>query len=111
MSECDCIFCNSKCPECGSIDIEFKYKAVFQCENTEQDEITLEHDEDEVELQCRNCGGWIEEPGYSVNNRLGGLSMALDRALDLPCFMTLTHKKGGKIKAEAIRFQSAKDTE
>jgi hypothetical protein len=111
MDECDCVFCNSKCPECGSIDIEYEFKATFRCRNTEQNEITLERGEDGIELECQNCGKWIEEPENSINNKLGSLTIALDRALNLPDFITFAHNKGGKIKAEAIRFQSAKDTE
>jgi hypothetical protein len=111
MDECNCVFCNSKCPECGSTNIEYEYRVSFTCENTEQDEITLERGEGGIELKCRGCGEWVEEPRYSVNNRLDRLSVALNNALDLPSIITFSHKKGGKIEADAIRFKPANNTE
>jgi hypothetical protein len=91
---CPCAFCNSKCPECGSADIGFQFKAVFWCEKDIQDKIKLDKDFDQIKMTCKNCGASIEDESFD-NHRL-----AIDNALDFPISLTLSHDKDGKMKPE-----------
>ncbi len=52
---CKCVFCHSKCPKCGSTDVEVAFKMGFAYRNNVPDKIHLTRTDDEMELYCHKC--------------------------------------------------------
>ena len=68
--ECECILCNSKCPKCGSteVDIDFNLKCSYQ--NQIEDVITIDIKEVEnVYLYCESCD-YSEENNEKLTNAI-----------------------------------------
>jgi len=95
---CDCLFCNSKCPECGSTDIEVKCGAEFTFKNDTEDSISIDQEWGRIQLYCESCG--LETDSRNPKYRkLGALQSAIVRSLGIPAFISFEHKEGGKIEA------------
>ena len=90
---CDCIFCNSKCPECGSTDIHAMFTVDFDFRNETQDSISIDHTFGMMTLDCDECG-----ESFFNDDRLTGLQNAFHTVLDLPGSIHAKYKKGGKIE-------------
>ena len=45
-----CVFCQSKCPQCGSVDIEVEYRRFYDVESDK-----LEFYESTAEIKCNTC--------------------------------------------------------
>ena len=95
---CDCIFCTSKCPECDSINIGVTYKPVFKYENGDKNRISISRMEDEVDLECNDCGVMLEANMYKTDSRLNAIITAVDRILQLPSGVDVDINKNGKIE-------------
>ena len=52
----DCIFCNSKCPECGSINVNVKVNFVYEYSNGQMNKLYLSQDFEKILLTCEECG-------------------------------------------------------
>jgi len=98
---CDCLFCNSKYPECGSTDVEVNFKLGFSYSNNSENEIELNRDNDEIEMKCNKCDAWLDEGPY-----LDSLLYALERAIDPPSILGTKIDANGKINIERFRFTS-----
>ena len=101
----ECIFCNSKCPECGSINVTVTYRPCYQYTNDEKDRLILSRQEDRIELECEECGEqssseWEEDP------RLDNLMIALGRALNLASEVECKHRRNGEIEVKHYEWQS-----
>ena len=81
---CGCIFCSSKCPECGSIFIDVTFKAKFNYHNNTKNEIRLYSEIGEIELSCQECGETFESNDYEQDDRLDNLLNEIESALKLP---------------------------
>jgi hypothetical protein len=54
--ECDCIFCNFNCPECGSVDIEVEFTPRMRTMNFWKNRIELTCDDmDFFQIECDEC--------------------------------------------------------
>jgi len=93
--KCDCLFCNSKCPECGSTAINVRFKVEYEYDNDSIDEIFIFQTESSIELECKSCGS---EPDR-YDQRLNPLRRALHRDLDLPGNKSFDIEEG-KIKSK-----------
>jgi hypothetical protein len=100
--ECDCIFCNFKCPLCGAEEIEITYSPVFTCSNVARDIIIISRDTDGLELNCQECDTWLDYENDS--EKLEPLRKALNKRLGIP---TTTHFKydedHGEIKGLQVK--------
>ena len=56
QKECDCLFCNSKCPGCGSDDVGVLFRPTFIYDNDTNDSIDIAYVDVEAELTCNECG-------------------------------------------------------
>lgn len=103
-SECDCIFCNSKCPECDSTDVRVQFKLGFSYENDTEDSISLSREPGEIELICEECDTWI------ISNfnegRLDKLLSILSQAIDPPSELSANIGENGKIEYVKKRFKT-----
>ena len=52
---CDCIFCNSKCPVCGSINVRVKFIIEGEYANSTEDQITIVHNIVGVRVKFNQC--------------------------------------------------------
>jgi len=98
-TSCDCIFCHSKCPECGADDVEISFYPGFSCHNDTEDSIVFSRTDDKIELHCSECGEWIEEDEFSPG-KLDPLFNALNRSFDIPSMKVFKRKTGGIIESE-----------
>ena len=89
MAKCDCIFCKFKCSKCGAEDIKVTYSPVFTFRNIKEDFIAVLRETDMLELECTECGGWIE-PGDELVKVLNG-------RLGIPTSMIFKHKNDDDI--------------
>ena len=94
---CDCVFCNSKCPECGSTEIHVEYTLKYEYDNDTEDSILVPSPEVSLTLQCFNCGYW--NPGNS-DDRLKLLSKALWEHLGVQPITFIHHKDHGEIETK-----------
>jgi ribosomal protein S27E len=54
---CDCIFCNFKCPECGSTDIYVRFKAETLITSFVRNKLKFSFDGfRDFEVECHYCG-------------------------------------------------------
>lgn len=81
--KCDCLFCNSKCPNCGSIDVSVDFKVKYHYDNDSLDSISILNEGIYIELTCNECGEIFSygEIDFDQGNdeRLQSLHVALDR--------------------------------
>ena len=103
--ECDCLFCNSKCPECGSEAIHVTFQPSYEYDNDTEDRIFVFSTEDSIKVGCGGCGGTFGE--HETEQRLHPLIRALRKYLDLPGNKSFRHKHGGSIKG--VQYISAKE--
>ena len=112
---CDCIFCNSKCPECGSTDIRVKYLIEYEYENHMEDHITVSQDIAGVYLLCNSCGEemsdsisfWVDDYSFHISEpdeRLEPLSKALFEVY--PNLKEFSYKGGGEISVSDSTVKS-----
>ena len=47
---CDCIFCSSKCPQCGSSKIKVTFWPMFRYDNDDEDLIMISRGTDRIDL-------------------------------------------------------------
>lgn len=52
--KCDCIFCQSKCPECGSREVEVDC-IIRQGYHPKPDKIKIDIDMQDLTIRCSNC--------------------------------------------------------
>ncbi len=104
-TDCDCIFCNSECPECGSTAITVRYRPGIQYDNCTGDVIRFERNEDWIEVTCIGCGGEFESDQWNKDPRLDRLLSALGRTL-LADVIKCEHKEGGTIDVSHYEVKS-----
>ena len=95
MAKCNCIFCKFKCSKCGAEDIKITYSPVFTFRNITEDFIAVLRETDMLELECTECGAWIE-PGDELVKVLNG-------RLGIPLSAIFKHKDNGKIETVQLR--------
>ena len=86
---CDCIFCVSKCPECGSIDINVNLIVKYGFHNDIMNKITFSMEDSGISLQCNDCG---EELTYG-----GDDFMDLGPGIEDPRLQPLYRAVGGYV--------------
>ena len=82
--KCDCIFCHSKCPECGSINIDVEFKLSYEYSNGAQDVIAMHWRDSGIEIKCRDCGETYRHDDWERDERLEPLHAAIAGHLQLP---------------------------
>ena len=93
--ECDCLFCNSKCPECGSEAIHVTFQPSYEYDNDTENRIFIFSIEDCIKVECDDCGGSFGE--HETDQRLHPLIRALRQYLNLPGNKSFRNKHGGGI--------------
>ncbi len=72
--KCDCIFCISKCPDCGSTDIEVDFSASYNYDNAIDDTIVISlQNVCEITIRCHACNSEFQD--------IDGLEDKLHKAL------------------------------
>jgi len=100
---CDCIFCLSHCPDCGSSNINVRFKPEFNYSYEDGDEfINVEYDYDKVEIHCQNCDYW-----QRTDNSL--LLNFISSALDLPSDLFIERKEDRTIAIRRYNTNLVKD--
>ena len=107
QKQCGCLFCNSKCPECGSESISVEFTVKYEFANSSKDSIHVSQTEDMIELQCDHCGSDFGESDFYGDDdpRIEPLRLALFKALDLTANCTLKCKDG-EIRSEQFVMKS-----
>jgi ribosomal protein S27E len=96
---CDCIFCNAKCPDCGSTQVEIIYKPEYTLSNDMENNLDIRVTDSHVELTCEDCGAWIQD---DTDGRLNVLGQALYKHIGVSEHqITIEH---GKIKTAAVTW-------
>lgn len=78
MKECDCPFCNSECPECGSNAVHVTFNVQFEYTNDTDGFILISHTGDDIELRCEACSGVFA----GADQRLERLSRSMRTLVD-----------------------------
>jgi len=76
--KCGCLFCNSKCPACGSTTIRVRFKVEYEYRNDSMNAISIDQTDDGICLECETCGKSFED-----DPTLDALRLALFKSLDL----------------------------
>lgn len=79
-TRCDCLFCHSKCPECGSTRIQVEFNIECYYDNHFEDTIRIFQSIKVTELQCRDCDLEIETEWGPDEDQIGLLE-PLEKAL------------------------------
>ena len=99
-AKCDCLFCNSKCPQCGSTLIHVKLGIEYEYDNDSMDKITIQQSNDYIELECEECGNFFVQDTFDGGvSDLDSLSNALLKTLNQP------HKIACKIDRGVIEHE------
>lgn len=53
--KCDCVFCNSKCPECGSEQVSVRFLMGYEYNNDTHNELCFGGAGTYVKLKCHGC--------------------------------------------------------
>ena len=107
--ECDCIFCTSKCPECGSEAISVKFKVEWEYDNEDLNKIHISQTKANIEVDCEDCGETFElgDYGFGDDKRLLPLRKALSTELGLPNILSIAIDKKGEFLRKQVRMASA----
>ena len=100
-SKCDCIFCNSKCPGCGSEAIDVEFNVQFKYKNNSTDWISVNRIQDSIILECAGCGREFDSE-FEHDAELNPLRQALSRGLVLPGETTFDCNDG---KIEVTQYE------
>jgi hypothetical protein len=100
--ECECLFCNAKCPECGSDNVTVRYEPIFEFENDSHNRIDIYMVGARVSLSCLSCYEDFETIGDEVDPAMQPLVEATRKALDIP---TCVHYKSAEHRDDNGRFE------
>ena len=90
---CECAFCNSKCPECGSLDVSVAFTPRMTYDNRYENRLILKPESiRSLQMKCRKCGA------VSSGKKLNLLKDALKATLH---FCAL-HKPNGKVVIQDV---------
>ena len=81
---CDCIFCNSECPECGSINIKVNFNVGYEYNNNIEDRIVIKNPGRYLRIHCKACGEISERGLNNEMEKLKALEEALMAYIKLP---------------------------
>lgn len=98
---CGCVFCNSKCPACGSIHVDVKFKIAFEYSNDEKNRISLSQDLGSIEVQCEDCDEWIVSDEFEDNDDLDNLHNALKDTMGIGHEVEITIDEEGKVACQS----------
>ena len=91
-SNCNCIFCQSKCSECGSKHVNVRFKPEFEYSFEEgENTIDISYDYYLIELHCQDCDHH-EETYHSP------LVSFISKCLELPSGVYVTRNKDKKVE-------------
>ena len=107
--ECDCLFCTSKCPECGSTAISVRFNMKWEYDNEDLNMIHISQNENSIEVDCEDCGETFElgEYGFGDDKRLLPLRKVLLKELDLPRMIVIAIDEKGDFSRKQCTFTSA----
>ena len=78
---CECIFCNLKCPECGSTDINLEFNVESELIKDREDSIWIDQFVNLLDLSCYDCDLYITK-AWDDYERLELLE-PIERALNM----------------------------
>ena len=91
--QCECLFCNTRCPECASLDVMVKFIPHISYDNQYENRIIFDVEGlRKLQMECKKCGK------VSSSKELQLLKKALKETL---CFCAL-HKPNGRIRIEKV---------
>jgi hypothetical protein len=108
---CDCAFCNSKCPECGSTHVRVEHSIRYEYNNEGKDRIQIGPPEISLKLDCASCYLSFEYGDWEPDERLEPLLRALGRHLGLQGQTIIQHEGGGKTDRTEVTDQLLRDAE
>ena len=106
--QCDCIFCNCKCPECGStmVDVLFKPTYVLRRGYEDDSELRFQVQETEVKIECDVCDAM---PESSHSDKLSHMVNYLGEQIGLPETVTIKKNEDGSIDIEHYSAKPSKE--
>ena len=102
---CDCAFCNSKCPECGSSHVRVVYSLWYEYNRGDEDRIQIESPRINLRLHCASCFLSFEYHDWEPDEPLEPLVKALWRHLGIQGETTIQHEDGGEIGRPVVKDQ------
>lgn len=116
---CDCIFCQSRCPECGSNNVEVEFTPTYYYKNNVLNEIQPQIRRVRLVVTCEACGGRFAagKEGEDEDPRIWGLGTAIAREFKVGriFFSTGEHDHGikpvGKFKKAPVRKRKVRHAE
>jgi len=98
--KCSCIFCNSKCPQCGAKNIKVTYSPVFSFHNDSENYIIINRRSDRLELLCLECDALIDHDALGpAAEKLERLTKCLSDSLGIPITTDFKFQDHGDIES------------
>ena len=95
--DCDCIFCNSKCPECGSENIQVSFRPRYRFLNSNKNCITVTCKFYNGEIKCFECKAFLASRPVRSAKHLDKLTKQLLKVLDLPLKTRIKIEDNGEV--------------
>lgn len=102
--DCACIFCKSKCPECGSVDVKVRFKPEYRYKNNQEDLIRIQLVAHRAELDCNECGKYFE----THDAHMAPLARVIAKVLDFNVLYEVPISKNMKISTKIYRAPESK---
>lgn len=105
---CECIFCLSKCPECGSKNVSVRYQPEFEYSYSEDDNsIDIDISYERLEIICEDC--YKSFTNDSSSKEYSPLVAAISDAIKLSNHMHVERKKNGEIELKHYTYEFVKE--
>nr|BDD44341.1 hypothetical protein 17 [Desulfobacterales bacterium] len=108
-ANCDCIFCATRCPKCGSIYIGINFHINIHLDNSESDKMWIYGVPCEIELECHECDEVFndEDVEYEYRLDLHRLRIELIKCINPPYEKEIRLSETGAITSVTEWFNDA----
>ena len=96
--KCDCLFCNSKCPGCGSPAISVLFAPWWEYSEPKGDQISITRAGYSIQVDCLECNNRFEINEYSRDERLVRLGDILDDLFETSDGVEVERRENGEIE-------------
>lgn len=100
----ECIFCNSKCPACGSEDVNVTFRPEYTYSNSTHNFIRMGSGVYQAALECNDCGEEADPDSPAMEK----LAWAINRDINIPHVYEISiTPRSNKIHVETYRVGAA----
>jgi hypothetical protein len=92
----ECVFCFSKCPLCGSTEVDVTFVPEFHYSNTDRNFIGVRAKEYKAEMECHECGSFFDRE----DSRMEPMARHLANAMGLAHKYDLRIARSGRIRTK-----------